>query len=290
MKTLVLGASGMAGHVATLYLREHGLDVDTLAAKKPLDDKTHMVDVMDQVAFHDFLNTHQYDVVINCIGVLVKQSDEHKDLASYINSYLPHFLEHYYKDSSTRVIQLGSDGVFSGKHSPYREDSDFDGQGFYDRSKALGEINNDKDLTLRLSIVGPDLSKSGVGLFNWFCQQSGHISGYDRVFWSGITTLELAKALHAAIEQNIHGIYHLAPETSISKFELLQLFKDSFDRADIDITPNSDAQFDRTLLNTRTDFDFQVSDYRTMIKDMRTWIEAHPQLYPHYARKDKKRA
>ena len=33
------------------------------------------------------------------------------------------------------------------------------------------EVNNDKHITFRNSIIGPDLKKDGIGLFNWFMQQ-----------------------------------------------------------------------------------------------------------------------
>jgi len=44
---------------------------------------------------------------------------------------------------------------------------------FYDRSKALGELENNKDLTFRNSIVGPDRNINGIGLLNWFNEARG---------------------------------------------------------------------------------------------------------------------
>jgi dTDP-4-dehydrorhamnose reductase len=285
VKILVLGAAGMAGHVVALSLRDAGFEVDTLSAHNKLDDVTKLVDVTDQLALKDVLDNADYDVVVNCIGLLVKQSEERKDLAAYINGYLPHFLEHFYKDSETRLIHLSTDCVFSGKNPPYREDSMYDGEIFYDRSKALGEIINDKDLTFRMSIVGPELRKDGIGLFNWFNNQTGEISGFTGAMWSGVTTIELAKGIVAAINQNLTGLYQLVPDDNISKFELLNLFKDAFQRDDITVTPSEAIQLDKTLLNTRTDFDFNVSSYTSMVHEMKQWIENHSHLYPHYERK-----
>jgi dTDP-4-dehydrorhamnose reductase len=165
-KVLVLGAGGMAGHVVSLYLRETGFAIDTLSAKNPLDDETSLIDVMDTSALATFLDGKHYDAVINCIGILIKQSEKRKDLSSYLNGYFPHFLENYYANSNTKIIHLSTDCVFSGENAPYKEDSPYDGKPFYDRSKALGELINSKDLTLRMSIIGPDMQASGVGLFN----------------------------------------------------------------------------------------------------------------------------
>lgn len=282
---LVLGAGGMAGHVVATYLRENGMSIDTLSATKKLDDETRLIDVSDKEALAAFLKTKTYDVVINCIGILVQQSEQRKDLSTYLNSYLPHFLEYYYRESPTKLIHLSTDCVFSGKNAPYDERSAYDGELFYDKTKALGEVINDKDLTFRMSIIGPDMTTSGIGLFNWFMQQNGDISGYSKAMWNGITTIELARGIQAAIEQNLTGLYHLVPERNVSKYDLLLLFKSIFDKTDVSITPSNSVAIDKTLVNTRGDFDFRVRDYESMIKDMYTWIDKHPNLYKHY-RKD----
>ncbi|HEV7454991.1 MAG TPA: sugar nucleotide-binding protein [Candidatus Saccharimonadales bacterium] len=284
MKILVLGAGGMAGHVVSLYLRENGFTVDTLSAKNALDERTHLIDVMDHKMFKAFLDAHHYDVVVNCIGLLVKPSEEHKDTAIYLNAYLPHFLEAYYQDSKTKVIHIGSDAVFSSKNPPYREDAACDGESFYGRTKALGEIQNAKDLTFRMSIVGPDMNRDGKSLFNWFYAQKGEIFGYTNVLWNGVTTIELAKGVKAAIEQDLTGIYHLIANDSISKFALLQLFKEVFKRSGTTVTASEGIATGAALVNTRTGFKHQVPDYKTMIKDMKAWMENHPKLYSHYGK------
>ena len=220
MRVLVLGASGMAGHVVTLFLKENGYEVDSLAAKNKIDEKTTLLDVTDLSALKSFLNKNSYDVVVNCIGILVKESEERKALAILINSYLPHFLEALYSHKNTKVIHLSTDYVFASENAPYKEDSKYDGESFYGRSKALGEVINNKDLTFRMSIIGPDMRKDGIGLFNWFASQKGTISGYKGVLWSGVTTIELAKGIKKAIEQNLNGIYHLVPAKNISKYDL----------------------------------------------------------------------
>ena len=58
---------------------------------------------------------------------------------------------------------MSTDCVFR-KTGSYSETSFRDGETFYDRSKALGELENNKDLTFRNSIIGPDMSERGIGL------------------------------------------------------------------------------------------------------------------------------
>lgn len=284
-KVLVLGGAGMAGHVVATYLSENGYSVFTVSARHKLNQHTTLLDATDSLAIDKYLSENTFDIVINCIGMLVKASEERKDLAVYLNSYLPHQLEEKFYNTSTKLIHLSTDCVFSGKNAPYKEDSWPDGDLFYDRSKALGEVVNDKDLTFRMSIIGPDMQTSGIGLFNWFMSQKGEIQGFQGSVWNGITTIELAKAIKAAIEQDLTGLYHLVPKGNITKFDLLRLFKESFARDDIDITPTEGVSHDKTLINTRHDFNYKVCEYPEMIDEMKSWVGTHPKLYLHYGEK-----
>ena len=133
-----------------------------------------------------------------------------------------------------------------------------------------------------MSIIGPEINERGIGLFNWFWKQKGEILGYRKVLWSGITTLELAKGIDAAIKQDLKGLYHLVPDENISKYDLLNLFKEVFSRKDITVSSKDDIATNKTLINTRKDFDFKVLDYRAMIDEMKNWIDSHKTLYKHY--------
>lgn len=279
---MILGASGMSGHVISYYLRESGFTVDTIAGKNTLDKDTILVDVLDLNKLKDILRAEQYDVVINCIALLVKDSEEKSDEAIYINSFLPHFLERYYKKSKTKIIHISTDDVFSFISPPYQEESAYDGKSFYGRTKALGELINNKDLTLRTSIVGPALKANGSGLFNWFYIQKGEVPGYTTAIWNGVTTIELAKGIKAAIDQNLTGLYHFVPKNNISKFDLLKLFEEIFNKKDVNIKPIEGLNINKTLINTRKDFDYQISNYKTMVNEMSGWIKNHPKLYGHY--------
>lgn len=284
-KILVIGAGGMAGHVVATHLREVGHIVSTVSAHQKLDDATTLLDITDSTALVAYLSENQFDVIVNCVGLLVKASDERKDLASYINAYFPHQLEQLYAETTTKIIHLSTDCVFSGMNAPYHEDAWPDGPLFYDRSKALGEIQNDKDLTFRMSIIGPDMQQKGTGLFNWFYAQTGDINGFTGSVWNGVTTIELAKAIGEAIEQDLKGLYHLVPDGNITKFNLLNLFKHTFNRLDITVNPTEGVTHDKTLVNTRKDFDHTIPSYPDMIEEMSRWIQNHKELYPHYGQR-----
>lgn len=283
MKILVLGCNGMAGHIISLYFKEKGYEVVGFARQKSaLLDTTIIGDASDMSIIRKVVEEGKYDAVINCIGLLNQFAENNKAMAVLLNGYLPHFLVEITKNTKTRIIHMSTDCVFAGNDGPYYEDSLPNGATFYDRSKAMGEINNDKDLTFRNSIVGPDIKESGIGLFNWFMKQHGPIGGYTGAIWTGVTTYTLAKAMKAALEQNLTGLYNLVNNESINKFDLCSLFNKYFRAGEIEINPNDKLQLDKSLRRKRNDFDFVVPSYEQQIKEMREWVDAHLSLYPHY--------
>lgn len=283
MKLLVLGCNGMAGHLISLYFKEKGNDVIGFArSDSSLLDKTIIGDASDMLLVKRTIEDGQYDAVINCIGLLNQFAENNKAMAVLLNGYLPHYLVEITKNTKTRIIHMSTDCVFAGNDGPYYEDSFPNGTSFYDRSKAIGEIDNDKDLTFRNSIIGPDIKESGIGLFNWFMKQEGPIDGFTGAIWTGVTTLTLAKAMEAALKENLTGLYNLVNNHSISKFDLCSLFNRYFRNGEVEINPDDKLRLDKSLRRKRNDFTFVVPSYEQQIKETRKWVDSHKDLYPHY--------
>lgn len=282
MQILVLGGTGMAGHIISLYFKEAGYGVTAFTRKK-VDYCNNIVgDITDFDNLEKLVMNGEFDAIINAVGILNQTAEINKAEAVLINSYLPHFLSDITRNLKTKVIHMSTDCVFSGKTGNYSERSFKDGETFYDRSKALGELENDKDLTFRNSIIGPDMSEEGIGLFNWFMKQSGTINGYTKAIWTGVTTLTLAKAMEQALKENLTGLYNLVNNETINKFALLQLFNESMRNNEVSIMPDTEFEVDKSLKNTRQDFSFVVPSYEQMIFEMKQWIIEHKNLYPHY--------
>jgi dTDP-4-dehydrorhamnose reductase len=283
MTILVLGATGMAGHTVALYFKEKGYNVVSFSRTPFLFCENIIGDVFETEKFKSILIRENFDVVINCIGILNQDAVNYPTKAVFLNSYLPHFIVDILKNSKTKLIHMSTDCVFAGNSGPYFEASFCDGTTFYDRTKALGEVNDTKNLTFRNSIIGPDMQQHGIGLFNWFMQQRGPINGFTGAIWTGVTTLTLAKAMEKAIEQDLCGLYNLVNDQSISKYELLQLFNKEFCDSEVTINMEDKFQLDKSLKNTRNDFLFEVPPYDQMIKEMYDWIVKHKNLYPNYS-------
>ena len=250
MKFLVLGCNGMAGHMISLYLKEQGHNVLGFALSKSTLIDSVSGDAQDAVFMKELIGMNKFDTIINCIGLLNQSCEEHKAAAIYLNSYFPHQLAQLTEGTDTQVIHMSTDCVFSGKRGQYTEEDFRDGATFYDRTKALGEIMNDKDLTMRQSIVGPDINENGIGLLNWFMQQHGEVTGYTGAMWTGQTTLQLAKTMEAAAQERVHGFYNMVPDTNISKCDLLGLFNKYIRKGKVTIVPVDKMAADKSLKRT----------------------------------------
>lgn len=273
----------MAGHLISLYFKEQGHEVVGFARQQSeLLDSTIVGDASDMLLIKKTIDEGGFDAVINCIGLLNQYAEENKAMAVLLNGYLPHYLTEITKATKTKIIHMSTDCVFAGNDGPYYEDTLPNGATFYDRSKAMGEINTEKDLTFRNSIVGPDIKPSGIGLFNWFMKQDAEVSGYTGAIWTGVTTYTLAKAMEQALKENLTGLYNLVNNESINKYVLLGLFNKYFRAGEVKINPNDKLQLDKSLRRKREDFSFVVPSYEQQVKEMREWVDAHPSLYPHY--------
>lgn len=283
MRLLVLGANGMAGRMISTYFCEKGNDV-TGFDRSIVSHCTRGIagDAQDQDALAELICSGDYDAVINCIGLLNEFAEKNHSLAVYLNSYLPHFLADITKNLRTRVLHMSTDCVFSGKRGGYTETDLRDGETFYDRSKALGELDDDKNLTLRGSIVGPDCNPQGIGLLNWFMQQQGPIRGFTHAMWTGQTTLQVAKTMEAALKQSATGLINTVPDTSISKYEMLKQFNHYMRHDEVEIVPYDGFVADKSLKRTNYRLDYLIPDYESMISELAAWMQVHKKLYPHY--------
>lgn len=285
MKVLVIGGSGMAGQTISLYLSSKKHIVDVIVRRKDfkLDNCSVIVsDVTNFSRLEEIIVNSNYDLIVNAVGILNKDAEINKDQTVLVNSYLPHFLVKITKNMKTKIIHISTDCVFSGLKGNYKEDDLKDGNTFYDISKSLGEINDDKNATLRTSIIGPDSNVNGIGLFNWFMKQDRELNGFTKSIWTGITTITLAKAIEKAYEQNLIGLYNLVNNTPISKFSLVSIFNEVFKENKLIINEVDGNVQNKSLVDTRKDFDFVVPTYEEMIKEMRDWIIDYKKYYSHY--------
>jgi len=278
-KIIILGSSGMLGHMVYMYLRNLCLyDLIDVSYHSKLTDKSILLDAYNKSEVEELIIRERPDIVINCVGILINVANSNPSNAIYLNSYLPNQLSGILEKIGGKLIQISTDCVFSGKKGSYDEQDVRDADDVYGKSKALGEVVNNRDLTLRTSIIGPELKSNGVGLFHWFMQQSGEINGYTRALWSGVTTLEMAKVIHNAIEKNLVGLAHVTNGEKISKLNLLLLLKEIWNRNDLIINSFDNYSIDKTLNKSRY-LKYEVPSYRKMLEEQLEWMQINKEIY-----------
>lgn len=280
-KILLLGATGMAGHISYYYLKEtNRYEIVDVVFRNKLTPESIIINISDKIATENLIRSVNPDIILNCIGILIKGSKQHPDNAIYINAYFPHLLERMANEINAKLIHISTDCVFSGKSGNYSEDDFRDADDVYGRSKALGEVINEKDLTIRTSIIGPELKQNGEGLFHWFMKQNGEINGFTKAIWGGVTTLELAKAIDVSINNNVTGLVHLSNGQGINKYDLLNLFKGIWEKEGVSIHPYEGKKVDKSLKKS-IHFNFDVPGYKEQLTELRDWMRNYKVLYQH---------
>ena len=269
----------MLGHMVCRTLSEIGVyELFDLSFSHKLNPGTIICDVQDTVELDKIIHKIKPDYIINCVGVLIQKSNQNKERAIFINAYFPHYLQRLSEQLNFKLIHISTDCVFDGEKGGYSENSLVTAQDIYGKTKALGEFNNHKNLCVRTSIIGPELKDNGKGLIHWLFKQKGTIFGYEKVFWGGVTTLELSKAIQFSIENKITGLWNLTNGEAISKFNLLDKIINAFSINQISLETNSKKVSDKSLTSIR-DIDYIVPTYDQMLNELKVNFDQNKSIY-----------
>lgn len=230
MKVLILGSTGMLGSMVLKYL----------STKKELDITAPTREELGKIKYN------KYDYIINCIGIIKQKLTDPKE-AILINSLFSHTLSE--KAPDAKIIQIATDCVYSGKKGHYTEDDPHDALDVYGKTKSLGEVEAKNFYNIRTSIIGlePNSKKSLLG---WFLSQpkNANVNGYTNHYWNGITTFHFAKLCYVIIKgAEIPNLFHFIPADIVSKYELLKIFSEKFNRKDVHIEKFEADFHDRSL-------------------------------------------
>jgi dTDP-4-dehydrorhamnose reductase len=214
MKVLVIGSTGMLGHIMC-HVLDAKHEVYGVSSKDGDLSEKRNIDALAETLI-------RYDAVINCCGMLrqrlPKKPSCNEMLRTFmLNSYLPQRLA-----DKCNLIHISTDCVFSGRNGPYLESDLPDAQDIYGRTKMIGDPED--CLVLRTSIIGPERERK-LGLYEWFMAES-EVNGFTKHYWNGMTTKQLSLCVLQALNKMLHKeqmLRHVWSNT-VSKYELLELF------------------------------------------------------------------
>lgn len=263
LKILITGSKGMAGHITNEFFKENSsweiLPVDR--EKLFIDDSGKWKDQIKK------LNSEKkIDFLINFIGILKPQAVKDPILAMKINALFPHELANFCSGLGIKVIHISTDCF-----------NDLD---FYGKSKRAGELDYDDHLTIRTSIIGPELKSNGSGLFHWFMSQKGEAGGFVNHYWDGVTTLELAKKIKEILEKgNVpNHIIEFRTKIKVNKFELLNDIKNIFNKEAI-ITKKETEVVDKSNPNPTIVCEKSLKE---QLQELKQWMDSHKEMYLQY--------
>ena len=278
---LVAGATGLIGNTIYRYLSENSnlsvfgsvrnSSVKSLFSPFNAKKLQSELEAFDYEKWNRIFRKIKPDVVINCVGITKHHySGSDPLIAIPINSYFPHYLNSLCLEYGARLIHISTDCVFSGNEGDYLETDTPNSKDLYGHTKALGEINKAPSITLRTSTIGHEL-QSTLGLLDWFLAQKGACNGYKNAFFSGVTTIELAKIIERYIIPNhqLQGLYHVG-SNKISKFDLLSIIAKEYSKK-IEIIPDVQFKIDRSLNSCRftDETGYKPPTWNQLIKEMR---------------------
>lgn len=232
----------MLGNQVHKFFRQNGLDsLGTVRESEKTEDPKALVDFSVEAHSDDFFSSLPQTIwVINCIGMIKSRiiSAKDKPQAIRVNSLFPHQLNEAAETFDFKVIQIATDCVYSGATGQYSEDSMHDPTDIYGMTKSLGEVQSERFMNLRCSIIGPELAGRS-SLLEWVRSQptGAEIDGYVNHLWNGITTLAFARIVAGIIANDgfQHGTFHVVPRDVVTKDQLVRLIADRFGRTDLSI-------------------------------------------------------
>jgi dTDP-4-dehydrorhamnose reductase len=274
MNILVLGATGLIGNSIYKHLRKKYCVFGTFNDKKKImkikykKNKLFHFDALNYKKLNYILDKTNPEIVINCIGVTKHIKGLNKKKFLQINSLFPHYAKKISNNKLARFIQISTDCVFNGKKGNYSEKSKPNAVDIYGKSKALGEINDKINLTIRTSTIGHELL-TNYGLLNWFFRQESFCEGYYKAIFNGFPTFYFAKILEKILLKQITGILHVSG-IKINKYSLLQKIKKIYNKKLV-IRKNTTFKIDRTLNNKlfKSYFPKEKKSWNYLINEMK---------------------
>ena len=252
---LLLGATGMLGAtVGRVLAAEPGLELVGSARGEPPAGAGYPVERFDALADDPraLVDAVAPDWIVNAIGVTkpnIEPDGPVSVAATFaVNARFPFALAEAARLAGARVIQIATDGVFSGRAGGYREDAPHDAHDVYGKSKSMGEVPAVNVTHLRCSIVGP----GDDSLLAWLLAQptDATVPGFVDHVWNGVTTWHFGALCAGIVRERLEppSPLHVVPADAVTKARLLQLLARAFGRDDLSIEPQtSPAAVDRSL-------------------------------------------
>ncbi len=281
MKVLLLGSTGLLGHILLNFLSTKKIDL-ILPKLKDNKKKFYLKSKKDFQFLKKIILEKKPNYIINCIAIknknLKKKIYINFDL---INTKLPIFLSKLCLKNKIYFIHISTDSVFSGSKGNFVENDIKIPTDIYSLSKKNGEVKNKFTTTLRTSFVGPE-KKTKKDLFNWYLSRRRQVNGFANFYFTGLTSLEFCEIIynHFIKKNNLFNKVINIGGKKISKYDLFCIISKIFKKKII-IKKEYYPQIDRSLNNNKFIklSNYKVKNWVTMLKNLKVFMDTNNYKY-----------
>lgn len=239
-KILVFGSGGLVGFKISNLIIDSGHEFfGTYNLRNPGfgDEKIIKLDVREYDKVKKLIENIKPDIIVNsCSLTSVDYCEKHEDEAFKLNVEFVSQLFSVCKNYNIKLVQLSTDSVFNGtKTIPYVEEDQPNPINVYGKTKYESEkiiLQNPNHLVVRASVLYGWLPKflakcetssmKPTNFGQWLIQQlqnEKEIRIITDEISSPIIADDFAKAILHLSVNNFCGLYHLAPDIIINRYE-----------------------------------------------------------------------
>jgi dTDP-4-dehydrorhamnose reductase len=254
----ILGSTGMLGSTMTRVLEQQFgsvIELNRSGESVTGNNRALRLNLLEEYDLRSLFKNFEVEYVFNATGLIKQKINPRNDLdliaANLVNNTFVQNLNNFSIMTGVKVIQIGTDCVYSGEDGNYSESDPFNPTDVYSKTKCLGEVASSEVMTLRCSIIGKE--NTGVfSLLSWVLNQplNSKVNGFTNHYWNGLTTLHFSKIVSGIIQSEsfAKGVRHVVPRDTVSKYELVKFIAASFGRLDLDIQEfSTDTKVNRIL-------------------------------------------
>ena len=235
-KLLIVGGSGLLGkNLGRFGSSDSSVLATGFTNSQTLESVQVTLDILHFKVAADLFESHEFDVVINCVGYTNVDKCEISPEASWaLNVTAAHSLSALCKDTNTKLVHISTDHFWSEALSPRPENFDASSINQYGNNKLSAEeivlTTNPDSLVIRTNFFGWG-PRHKPSIVDWILQQlesKGQVNAFEDVFFSPVSISQLYLAINKLLEVNASGVVNVCSNESISKYDFAVLVAEKF--------------------------------------------------------------